>query len=188
MRSKGIVKVPRVPVADNSMVGEQPMYRSLWLRIRDDLPKKGRKTDAVSGEPKLPAELQGALHSLYGNYELSFKRWEQNAEARLRGLTPPVFVVVCSNTNVSKLVFDYVSGWTKTLSDGSAVVVPGALSLFNNQNGGRWSDRPNTILVDSEQLESGEGMTPEFKKIAAVEIEEFKAGTANAFQAATRTI
>ena len=61
----GIVKVPRVPVADDSMVGEQPTYRDLWLRIRDHLPKKGRKTEAVSGEPKLPAELEGALHSLY---------------------------------------------------------------------------------------------------------------------------
>ena len=38
-----------------------------------------------------------------------------------------------------------------------------------------WSSRPKTILVDSEQLESGEGMTTEFKRIAAVEIEEFKA-------------
>ena len=67
---------PRVPVADNSMTGDQPTYRDLWLRIRDDLPKKGRKTDAVGGEPKLPAELQGALHSLYGNYEKSFERWQ----------------------------------------------------------------------------------------------------------------
>ena len=65
----GIVKVPRVPVADDSMTGDQPTYRDLWLRIREDLPKKGRKTEAVSGEPKLPAELQGALHSLYSNYE-----------------------------------------------------------------------------------------------------------------------
>jgi type III restriction enzyme len=60
----GIVKVPRVPVADDSMLGEQPTYRDLWLRIREDLPRKGRKTDAVIGEPNLPAELQGALHSL----------------------------------------------------------------------------------------------------------------------------
>ncbi|OFW12609.1 MAG: restriction endonuclease subunit R, partial [Acidobacteria bacterium RIFCSPLOWO2_02_FULL_67_21] len=171
----GIVKVPRVPVADNSMTGEQPTYRDLWPRIREGLPRKGRKTDAVSGEPKLPKELQGALLSLYGNYEQAFRRWEQNTEARLRGLTPPVFVVVCSNTNVSKLVFDYVSGWTKTLGDGSEIVVPGALALFNNEADGRWSARSNTILVDSEQLESGEGMAPEFKKIAAVEIEEFKA-------------
>ena len=57
----GIVKVPRVPVADDSMVGEQPTYRDLWLRIREDLPKKGRKTDKNIGEPKLPVELQGAL-------------------------------------------------------------------------------------------------------------------------------
>ena len=171
----GIVKVPRVPVADNSMTGEQPTYRDLWLRIRDHLPKKGRKTGAIEGEPKLPAELQGALHSLYDNYRQSFERWQANADAQARGITPPVFVVVCNNTNVSKMVFDYVAGWTKPLPDGSEVIVPGALALFNNEDHGVWSSRPNTILVDSEQLESGEGMSPEFKKVAAVEIEEFKA-------------
>src|SRR5205807_8521290 len=95
--------------------------------------------------------------------------------AKARGLTPPVFVVVCNNTIVSKMVFDYVAGWTKPLADGVDVVVPGALPLFSNEEGGRWSARPNTILVDSEQLESGEGMSPEFKKIAEAEIEEFKA-------------
>lgn len=82
----GIVKVPRVPVADDSMQGEQPTYRDLWLRIREHLPRKGRATDAVTGEPKLPAELQGALHSLYGNYETYHRRWEQNAEARANGI------------------------------------------------------------------------------------------------------
>lgn len=171
----GIVKVPRVPVADNSMTGDQPTYRNLWLRIRDDLPKKGRKTDAVAGEPKLPAELQGALHSLYDNYHQAFARWEANEDAQARGLTPPVFVVVCSNTNVSKMVFDYAAGWTKPIGDGVEVVVPGALPLFSNEENGGWSPRPNTILVDSEQLESGEGMSADFKRIAATEIAEFKA-------------
>jgi len=56
----GIVKVPRVPVADDSMVGEQPTYRDLWLRIRDQLPTKGRKTKEFAGDPVLPAELEGA--------------------------------------------------------------------------------------------------------------------------------
>jgi type III restriction enzyme len=88
----GIVKVPRVPVADDSMKGEMPTYRDLWVRIRDDLPKKGRKTAAVSGEPKLPAELEGALQSLYGNYEKYYRQWEQNADARSKGQTPPVFM------------------------------------------------------------------------------------------------
>ena len=171
----GIVKVPRVPVADDSMKGEMPTYRDLWVRIRDDLPKKGRKTDAVSGEPRLPKELEGALQSLYGNYEKYYRLWEQDADARAKGQTPPVFIVVCNNTNVSKLAFDYIAGWEKTLPDGSTVIVPGALPVFSNEQNGGWSARPNTILVDSSQLESGEAMSTDFKKIAAAEIDEFKA-------------
>ena len=171
----GIVKVPRVPVADDSMTGEQPTYRDLWLRIREDLPKKGRGTDGLTGEPTLPAELEGALQSLYTNYEKYFKQWQQNADARAKDLTPPVFIVVCNNTNVSKLVFDHVAGWEKKLPNDSTVLVPGKLALFSNVDGDRWSARPNSILIDSEQLESGEGMSPEFKQIAAREIEEFQA-------------
>lgn len=63
----GIVKVPRVPVADDAMSGDSPTYRDLWLRIREQLPRKGAKTEKVTGEPKLPVELEGAIQSLYGN-------------------------------------------------------------------------------------------------------------------------
>lgn len=170
----GIVKVPRVPVADDSMTGDQPTYRDLWLRIREDLPKKGRKTEAVTGEPKLPVELEGALHSLYGNYEKAFREWECDEDAIGKGLTPPVFIVVCNNTNVSKLVFEYIAGWEKPVGD-STVVQAGKLPIFRNDDGnGGWLHRPNTILVDSEQLESGDAMSTEFKAIAAREIAEFK--------------
>ena len=172
----GIVKVPRVPVADDSMVGELPTYRSIWGRIREDLPKKGRGTeDASGGEPNLPKVLQGALHSLYSNYEKYYQKWEANEEARAKGQTPPVFIVVCNNTNVSKLVYDFISGWEKQLPDGSTVLEPGKLPIFSNVQDGRWLPRPNTILIDSEQLESGEAMSADFKKFAAVEIETFKA-------------
>jgi type III restriction enzyme len=171
----GIVKVPRVPVADDSMTGDQPTYRDLWLRIREDLPKKGRKTDEVRGQPKLPVELQGALHSLYSNYEKYYRLWEQNAEARSRGITPPVFIVVCNNTNVSKLVFDFIAGWEKQIGE-QIIAQAGELPIFRNDDGnGAWLHRPNTVLVDSHQLESGEAMSDDFKKIAAREIDEFKA-------------
>ena len=171
----GIVKVPRVPVSDDSGVGEQPTYRDLWLRIRDKLPKKKQGTDRISGPPQPPLELEGAILSLYEHYEKSYRKWEENTDARKAGLTPPVFIVVCNNTNVSKLVYDYIAGWEKPLSEGKTVPVPGRLKLFSNVVGGNWLARPNTILVDSEQLESGEELTPEFKKIASIEIEEFKA-------------
>lgn len=170
----GIVKVPRVPVADDSMTGDQPTYRDLWLRISEGLPKKGRKTEQLSGEPNLPVALQGALHSLYGNYEKYYQLWEQNSEARARGITPPVFIVVCNNTNVSKLVFDFIAGWEKQIG-GHSIVQAGQLPIFRNDDGnGTWLHRPNTILVDSRQLESGEAMSDDFKKIASREIDEFK--------------
>ena len=56
------------------------------------------------------------------------------------------------------------------------IVQAGQLPIFRNDDGeGGWLHRPNTILVDSHQLESGEAMSDDFKKIAAREIENFKA-------------
>jgi len=170
----GIVKIPRVPVADDAMTGDLPTYRYIWGRIRDHLPKKGRGTDAVTGEPHLPKELQGALHSLYGNYEEYFKQWETSNSTGQEAGTPPVFIVVCNNTNVSKLVFDYIAGYEKPIGEDQSVLVPGHLPLLSNVEKGQWSGRPNTLLIDSEQLESGEALSREFKKLAATQIEEFK--------------
>ena len=95
--------------------------------------------------------------------------------SQARGSTPPVFIVVCNNTSVSKLVYDWVSGYEKPLKDDTTVIVPGNLNVFNNADDyGHWLPIPNTILIDSEQLESGEAMSKEFKQMAAVAIEDFK--------------
>ena len=170
----GIVKVPRVPVADNSMQGEQPTYRDLWTRIREHLPKKSRKKEEVVGEPIVPAELEGAIWSLYENYKAAYVRYEEDSAAIASGRTPPVFIVVCNNTNVSKLVFEYISGWEKPLPDGKSIAVSGKLPIFSNVEREKWLAQPNTILVDSHQLESGEAMSLDFKRLAEREIEEFK--------------
>ncbi|WP_206922647.1 BPTD_3080 family restriction endonuclease [Alicyclobacillus suci] len=172
----GIVKVPRMPVADDSTSGDMPTYRNLWVRIRDQLPKRGRSSGDTNIDPVLPKELEGALHSLYSNYVKYFERWSKDGEAQNKGQTPPVMIVVCNNTSVSKLVYDYIAGWETgaTHEDGSPVVASGNLELFSNAKDGRWLARPNTILIDSEQLESGSAMSDEFKKIAKREIEDFK--------------
>jgi hypothetical protein len=72
---------------------------------------KGRTTEDVGEEPKPPIELEGAIQSLYSNYQKYHALWEQNADAEAKGLTPPVFIVVGNNTNVSKLIFNDISGW-----------------------------------------------------------------------------
>ena len=171
----GLVKVPRVPVADDTGDSTGPVYRNLWVHIREDLPKKNVRQQDLAGPPKLPAELQGALHSLYSNYEKSYLAWQAYENKHRAGSTPPVFIVVANNTSVSKLIYDYIAGWEKRLDDEQKVWVPGELSLFSNVVDGQWIARPNTILVDSAELESGEAMSSDFKKVAAVEIDRFKA-------------
>ncbi len=59
----GIVKVPRVPVADDAMSGRAAdVPRSVGADPGRSA-EEGRKTEALTGEPILPMELQGALHS-----------------------------------------------------------------------------------------------------------------------------
>jgi type III restriction enzyme len=165
----GIVKIPRVPVSDDSMTGTGPMYRDLWLRVRDALPRKGIKDTPIDGLPVIPKELEGALRSLYADYERGHKAWH------VAGMgTPPVFIIVCSNTATSKLVSDWIAGWEKELPDGTKTVVPGNLDLFSSEQDGRFRDRPNTILVDSAQLDRGDALDPAFRKAATAEIELFK--------------
>ena len=38
----GIVKLPRVPVADNIPGGDMPKFRNIWENVRSNMPKKGR--------------------------------------------------------------------------------------------------------------------------------------------------
>ena len=80
----GIVKIPRVPVADNAMVGDWPKYRHLWMHVREGLPKKGRG-DSDTSVNRVPPVLEGALRALYGHYRTGFEDWQADEEARADG-------------------------------------------------------------------------------------------------------
>src|SRR6185437_3274616 len=56
----GIVKLPRVPVADNIPDGEMPKFRNLWEHIKKKMPKKGRGKAASLDPLSLPTQLQTA--------------------------------------------------------------------------------------------------------------------------------
>ncbi|MCI0705429.1 MAG: DEAD/DEAH box helicase family protein, partial [Planctomycetia bacterium] len=173
----GIVKIPRVPIADNAMTGDYPKYRNLWVDIREGLKDVRRGPEDAHKPPLLPGLLEGALKSLYGHYARKFAEWEADEESRANGSTPPVFIIVCNNTNVSKAVFDHIAGYETEHqhADGEPVVAGGdTLKLFSNVKDQRWQHQPNTILVDSRQLESGESMSADFKKLAKHQIEDFK--------------
>jgi type III restriction enzyme len=166
----GIVKLPRVPVADNIPGGDMPMFRNLWKHIRAKMPKKGRGKANTLDPLSLPPQLQTALEALYGHYEKTYRLWE---DAGIR--VPPCFIVVCNNTSTSKLVYDFISGFHRENDDGSTTLENGRLPLFRNfDEHGNPLARPNTLLIDSEQLESGEGLDDNFRGMATDEIERFR--------------
>lgn len=169
----GIVKVPRIPVDDDVPLEKQPVYLNLWQHVGDQLPKRAGRKAASDADWIPPDELEGALKSLYSSYEKRFAHWKRELEHL--GETPPVFIVVCPNTIVSKLVFDWIAGQQVELPDGTEALRPGNLSLLSNVVDGEWIDRAPTIIVDSAQLESGETLKADFKKAAAREIDVFKA-------------
>jgi type III restriction enzyme len=147
-----------------------PMFRNLWENIRKDMPKKGRGKAEGLDPLALPTRLQTALQALYGHYEKTFRLWEQE-----KITVPPCFIIVCNNTSTSKLVYDYISGFHRENEDGSTTLENGRLALFRNfDEHGNPLPRPNTLLIDSEQLESGEGLDDDFRTMAADEIERFR--------------
>ena len=166
----GIVKLPRVPVADNIPSSEMPTFRKLWHHIGKKMPKKGRGKAASLDPLSIPVELETALQALYGHYARTFELW-QDAGIEV----PPCFIVVCNNTSTSKLVHDFVSGFQRENEDGSTTLEQGRLALFRNfDEHGNPLARPRTLLIDSEQLESGQALDKNFRAAASDEIERFR--------------
>lgn len=182
----GLVKIPFLPESDNSQELSQPILRNLYEHIKDQLPKKGRKTkkkDAkAEGEklkeekPQIPTLIKQAMDMFYNHYDEYDKGHREKLERR-RDLfsPPPVFIVVCNNTSVSKEVYKYIAGYEYETEDGEKRVIGGAKDIFNNYDQyGRPKQRPPTLLIDSDALENSDQINDDFKKIFAAEIAEFK--------------
>jgi type III restriction enzyme len=167
----GIVKLPRVPVTDNLVQTDAVVYRDLWKHVGKGLPKTAAGANKLS-PLDLPNMLKTALNALYSHYEGEFERW------RRAGIgVPPVFIVVCQNTAISKLVFEWIAGFERGDAEGGerAAFLAGHLELFRNYDDqGARLVRPRTLLIDSRQIESGDALDKGFREAAGPEIEQFK--------------
>ena len=166
----GIVKLPRVPVADNIPGDDMPRFRNLWHHIGKQMPKRGRKKGGRLDPLDIPLDLQIALEALYAHYAKTFEEWKKAGVD-----APPCFIIVCNNTSTSKLVYEYVSGFHREHDDDSRTLEQGRLTLFRNFDElGNPLARPRTLLIDSEQLESGEALDKTFRESARDEIDRFR--------------
>lgn len=168
----GIVKLPRVPVADNFIKTDSLIYRNLWQHIGKDLPKSAVAAGKLSPFD-LPKELITAMYALYSHYKETFELWESEGID-----VPPVFIVVCQNTAISRLVFEWISGFEREGDEDSGERVAshhGHLDLFRNydDHGARIA-RPRTLLIDSRQIEAGDALDKNFRDMVGPEIEQYK--------------
>ncbi|BCW87137.1 hypothetical protein sos41_02630 [Alphaproteobacteria bacterium SO-S41] len=167
----GIVKLPRVPVSDNLPIGDMPVYRELWKHIGKKMPKKGVGKGGPVDPLSLPEQLQTALYALYSHYETTHEAW-----LRAGITTPPVFIVVCNNTSTSRAVYEWISGFERKTEDGELQNRhSGHLKFFQNyDDAGNRLARPNALLIDSYQIESGDALDTDFRDAAGPELEQFK--------------
>lgn len=183
----GLVKIPFLPESDNSQELTMPVLRNLYDHVRDELPKKGQRkqkseaaqegTKLREQPPKLPTLVKGALDQFYNHYLEYFNGVRKHKEESVHIFSaPPVFILVCNNTSVSKEVYKYIAGYEYEGEDGNLVTVSGVKDLFSNYDigTGRPLKKPPTLIIDSDALENGDQINDDFKKIFESEIEEFK--------------
>lgn len=138
----GIVKVPRIPVDDNS--GDpMPRYLDLWERVRDKLPKRIRDASvAARRDERMVEEVAGALATLASAWKAESDRWIDEGRA-----IPPVMIVVCDQTATAERVADYVGR--------AGAVIP---ELANTDGSPERTLRIDSRLLEKaeEQLEGGQ--------------------------------
>jgi type III restriction enzyme len=175
----GLVKIPYLPVSDDSQELTGPVLRNLYDKCKDELPKEGRaaakakKENEGEGAPVIPKLLKNALDQFYSHYETLYKGIK--GEQLDLEFTPPVFIMVCANTTTSREVYRYLAGYELTDKKGNVTVHKGAFDLFSNFIGKNLLPKPPTLLIDSDALENSEQINDEFKEIFEPEIARFKA-------------
>lgn len=100
----GLVKVPRIPVDDNS--GDlRPRYFNLWEHIKVTLPKRSAKGDA-GGEAltRILVGVEGALATLASEWRETLTTWQQAGRS-----TPPVLILVCNDTSTAQVLHGYIA-------------------------------------------------------------------------------
>ena len=120
--------------------------------------------------------IRDRLRVLQPNDPDSYYRSRELVPADMLGdLDRAKIVITNYHASTSKLVHDYVSGFQRENEDGSTTLVDGRLELFRNFDGyGNPLARPRTLLIDSEQLESGQALDKNFRAAASDEIERFR--------------
>ena len=185
----GLVKIPFLPSFDNTHDLEEPKFRNIYKHVSGELSKMGVRTakkkakedgkqdDKREAQPNLPTLVNTALEQFTKDYEKYEQGVRTEGEEKINlYTTPPVFIVVCNNTMVSREVFKYIAGYETINEQGETIYVKGHFPVFSNYDENNLPKvKAPTLLIDSNAIdEASQVITDEFKKLYASEIENFK--------------
>lgn len=153
----GLVKIPQLAVRDTTGA-EIPGYFNIWQWILPQLTPAER--GGKKGSPKPEAILKYAHHPiaiLGARWESMREEWKKlGSEPR-----PPVFILVCKNTTIAKVFYDWFANDVAPIG-----IPPAKIEGFRNRDG-----RINTIRVDSKvvhETDTGEAKSDESRWMRAI--------------------
>ncbi|MFH2203099.1 MAG: type III restriction endonuclease subunit R [Elusimicrobiota bacterium] len=133
----GLVKIPQLAIRDTTGA-EIPGYFNIWRWLMEKLTPAERGGKKAS--PKPEAVLKWAhtpLAMLGGLWDELREEWEKVETDDTR---PPVFILVCKNTKIAKLMFEWIAE-----GNAPAGLPPAKIEGFQNKDG-----QINTIRVDTK--------------------------------------
>jgi type III restriction enzyme len=134
----GLTKIPQLVVRDTTGT-DVPGYFNIWRWVMDQLTTAER--GGKRGSPKPEAILKYAhtpIAMLGGLWQQELEAWEKESTAE----RPPVFILVCANTAIARLIYEWLA------EDKPPTGIPSAkIAGFRNRNG-----EVNTIRVDSKVI------------------------------------
>lgn len=146
----GLVKIPQMAVRDTSG-NEIPGYFNIWRWILPKLTPAER--GATKGSPKPEAILK------YANAPIAMLGglWDQDLQTvNPEDPRPPVFILVCKNTRISKVIYEWLA------EDNPPAGIP-KISVRGFAN---TADRTNTIRVDTRVMEDSESEGSKSEELA----------------------
>jgi type III restriction enzyme len=133
----GLVKIPQLAIRDTTGAAI-PGYFNIWHWILPKLTPAER--GGKRANPKPEAILKWAytpIAMLGGLWEATIAEWAQQGELR-----PPVFILVCKNVAIAKIVYEWLAE-----DKAPAGIPPIKICAFRNRDG-----VVNTIRVDSKKV------------------------------------
>ncbi len=146
----GLVKIPQLAVRD-STGAPIPGYFNIWRWI---LPKLSPSERGARRNPKPEAILKWAntpIAMLAGLWEQTLHDWQSIREGDPR---PPVFILVCKNTKIAKLIYEWLAE-----DNPPPGIPPAQIRGFRNTGGGIYTIRVDFKVV--HETDTGESKSDE---------------------------